>query len=102
MIAYRGETERVDLYSECRNVLLLKLASNVTLDEGGLEMAVNTHDAKLKLGIAGYLASTTITNKNKLEGWDARCCFCHGRVCDVGSVDVVCFAAFRHLLARVS
>jgi hypothetical protein len=46
VIAYRGETERMDLYSECRNVLLLELASNVTLNEGGLEMVVNTHDAK--------------------------------------------------------
>ena len=85
MIAYRGETERVHLYSECRNVLLLELAGNVTLDEGGLERAVSTHNANLKLlRIAGYLSSTTITDKHQLEGWNAGCCFGHDRVCDVG------------------
>jgi hypothetical protein len=52
VIAYRGETERVNFYSECRNVLLLELAGNVTLDEGGLEMALSIHNAKLELCIA--------------------------------------------------
>lgn len=47
VIPYRGETERVDLYSEGRDVFLLELASDVTLDEGGLDMAVSTHDANL-------------------------------------------------------
>ena len=87
VIAYRGETEGVDLYTKCRNVLLLELAGNVTLDEGGLVMAVSIHDAKLEMmGIVGYLASTTVTNKHQLEGWNARCCFCHDRVCDGGWV----------------
>lgn len=31
-----GEAERVDLYSERRNVLLLELASQMALDEGRL------------------------------------------------------------------
>lgn len=33
---YGGEAERVDLDTECRNVLLLKLSSQMALDEGGL------------------------------------------------------------------
>lgn len=34
--AYGGESERVHLNTEGGNVLLLKLASQVALDEGGL------------------------------------------------------------------
>lgn len=47
---YRGETERVDLYSEGRDVFLLEFASDVTLDEGGLDMAISIHDATLNWG----------------------------------------------------
>lgn len=35
--AYGGEAERVNLDTESGNVLLLKLASQVALDEGGLQ-----------------------------------------------------------------
>jgi hypothetical protein len=45
VFAYRGKTEGVNLYSECCNVLLLKLSSDVALDKGGLEMAVSTYYA---------------------------------------------------------
>lgn len=37
--AYGGETERVNFDSEGRNVLLLELSSQVTLNEGGLSKA---------------------------------------------------------------
>jgi len=47
------ELERVDFYTECRNVLLLELARQVSLDES-------------------RLASTTIADKDKLESWDLR------------------------------
>ena len=33
---YRAESERVNLNTESRNVLLLELSSQMTLDEGGL------------------------------------------------------------------
>jgi hypothetical protein len=36
-VSYGGEAERVNLYSESRNVLLLELASKMALDEGGLQ-----------------------------------------------------------------
>jgi hypothetical protein len=35
-VTNRGEAERMDLYSEGGNVLLLEFASQVALDEGGL------------------------------------------------------------------
>jgi hypothetical protein len=35
-ITYGGEAERVDLDTEGRNVLLLKLSGQMALDEGGL------------------------------------------------------------------
>jgi hypothetical protein len=35
-VTYRGEAERVDLDSERRNVLLLKLSGQMALDEGRL------------------------------------------------------------------
>jgi hypothetical protein len=41
VIAYRGETKRVDFYSEGCNVLLLELASDVAFDECGLEPVVS-------------------------------------------------------------
>lgn len=34
--AYRGEAEWVNFDTECSNILLLELASQMTLDEGGL------------------------------------------------------------------
>jgi hypothetical protein len=39
MGAYGGEAERVDLDSQCGHVLLLELARQMALDEGGLERA---------------------------------------------------------------
>jgi len=48
----RSEAERVDFYTKGCDILLLELASNVTLYKGGL-------------------AGTTVTNKNELEGGDA-------------------------------
>jgi hypothetical protein len=47
VVAYRRETERVDFYTEGGNVFLLKLAGDVTLDEGGLERAVSSHDTNM-------------------------------------------------------
>jgi hypothetical protein len=35
-ITYGGEAERVNLDSECRNVLLLELSGQMALDEGSL------------------------------------------------------------------
>lgn len=35
-MTYGSETERVNFDTECRNVLLLELSSQVTLNEGGL------------------------------------------------------------------
>jgi len=80
--AYRGEAERVNLYSEGCNILLLEFAGDVALNEGGLVIMVSIW-ATSKLCIP-YLASTTITNKHELEGWDAGCCgVCHSVVCVV-------------------
>jgi hypothetical protein len=73
----------MDLDSECRNILLLKLASNVTLDEGGLPIVVSILGDHPTFELRTlYLASTSITDKHKLEGWDTRCRgFSHGVVC---------------------
>lgn len=36
IMTYRGETERVDLYTKCGNVFLFEFTSKMALDEGGL------------------------------------------------------------------
>jgi hypothetical protein len=73
----------MDFYSQGCNVLLLKFTGDVALDEGGLPIPVSI------LGKVGtfiyeflYLSSTSVANKHKLEGGDARCRgFCHSVVC---------------------
>jgi len=52
------ELERVDFYAERRNVFLLELARQVSLDES-------------------RLAGTTIADKDKLESWDLSSFGCH-------------------------
>lgn len=42
-VTYGGEAERVDLDSERRNVLLLKLARQMALDEGGLAVRLSAN-----------------------------------------------------------
>jgi hypothetical protein len=76
----------VDLYSERRNVLLLELACDVALDEGGLPIVVSILGDRPTFEIRTvYLAGTSISNKHKLEGWDTRCrSFSHGVVCVMG------------------
>jgi len=78
----------VNLYTERGNVFLLELASQVTLDEGGLNVGNNVSLAMIIVGAPGrsevpthekpYLASTTITDQNELEAGNVSCCFSHG------------------------
>ena len=86
---YGGESERVDFDTERRNVLLLELSGQMTLDEGGLGagLSVNVlwlgrmqalltahppqwagcYRNRMQNGMA-YLSSTTVTDKHELEG----------------------------------
>lgn len=108
---YGCEAERVYFDTEGRNVLLLKLARQMALDKGRLlrdivskwSLALSCEDCCLLVPEAPvacccapknalnetYLASTTVTNKHELEGWDLALCgsFSHGcAVCCCGGV----------------
>lgn len=90
MSSYRCEAERVDLDTEGRNVLLLKLASQMALDKGCLSCLVSTYDAaKPSMRCrSAYLTGTAVADKHKLEGRSTRLSFSHGSVCVVSECRV--------------
>lgn len=96
---YGGETERVNLYTEGSDVLLLELAGKMALDEGGLYVVWSVRFVICKIsrgpriskrvpdrkapkqiieGKISYLSSSTVTDKHELEGGDGSCSFSHG------------------------
>jgi hypothetical protein len=99
VVAYRAEPQRVNFNTKGRNVLLLELSSQMTLDEGGLyssQLSVKTQHAppmqewgqaesqhsfqqqRIHQADRTHLSRSSITNKHELEGRDSLSSFSHG------------------------
>lgn len=62
----------MDFHTQCGNILLFELSSQMSFDECGLYKVVSYYSASVR-GVYAYLAGTSVANQYKLEGrWG--CC----------------------------
>lgn len=70
LMIYRCEAQRMNLDAQGRDVLLLELASQMSLDEGGLDLSLVCGYRYLISDIYSDLSGTSITDEHQLECWN--------------------------------